>query len=178
MYTWGHNRCGQLGFYTDNSQRGRKDSSKAVTKNFEGAFYSPTPTRVFLEVDSSGSGGGSVGGSSSALSDMSLKGQRRSEVSSVSAGWGHSAVLLRDGSLFMCGRNENGQLGTGDRSLCRVNERGHKFEPVFRRVKGAFEAGKATAVVCGAEHSLVICDNNEVFGTGRPGVSSLCVLTS
>lgn len=92
------------------------------------------------------------------------------QVVQVAAGWGHSAVLLRDGSLFMCGRNEFGQLGLGAaaRRRCRVNERGHKFEDHFCLVTGGFEAekGGVRRVECGAEHSLVVCGGTTVYGSG------------
>jgi alpha-tubulin suppressor-like RCC1 family protein len=156
VYTWGHNRCGQLGYYTDSSGGGSSSSRLAesevspngpLPRNYEGAYFAPTPRRVFLQ-------------------NNSIAG-RCVPVQQVSAGWGHSSARLQDGSLFMCGRNEFGQLGTGERSQCRVNERGHKFEDHFRLVKGPFEVDGVKSIVCGAEHSLLVCGNNEVYGTGK-----------
>ena len=162
VFTWGHNRCGQLGFYSqpssssssgdfiDDSSAGADVSpSGPLPRNFEGAYFSPTPRRVFLQ-------------------NSSIAGTH-AQVAQVSAGWGHSAVLLRDGSLFMCGRNQYGQLGLGKRAHCRVNERGHKFEDHFCLVSGAFEAEGVRRVECGAEHSLLLCGNSVVYGTGVDG---------
>ena len=76
----------------------------------------------------------------------------------VSAGWGCTGLVTRQGKVFLCGRNEEGQLGNDkggirgeddggvasnekgakgqmDGDHFSINERGHCIQPVFRRVQ-------------------------------------------
>ena len=59
----------------------------------------------------------------------------------VSAGWGYTAVVKDDGSLWMCGNNEQGQLGDGTYSsrLHLVN--------VMKNVKQVSTSQVHTAVI-------------------------------
>ena len=149
VYTWGHNRCGQLGYYSFNNHD-MEDSLVSpcgpLPRNYEGALFSPTPRRVFLQ-------------------NSSIAGAQ-AQIAQVSAGWGHSSVLLSDRSVFSCGRNENGQLGI-KRNTCKLNERGHSFQDHFQLVTGPFEADGVHAVVCGSEHSILLCRNGVVYGAGK-----------
>jgi hypothetical protein len=52
----------------------------------------------------------------------------------VSAGWGHTSVLTREGSVFVCGRNCKGQLGLGSLTGFPINERGHPYQPSLTNV--------------------------------------------
>ena len=149
VYTWGHNRCGQLGYYSDGSNRMDESivsPSGPLPRNFEGALFSPTPRRLFLQ-------------------NSSIVG-KNAQVARIAAGWGHTAILLSDGSLFMCGRNESGQLGMGVQSNCKINERGHHYQDRLCLLTGEFEVDVVRDVICGGEHSLLVCENSDLYGTG------------
>ena len=81
------------------------------------------------------------------------------------AGWGHTSILTDDGKVYMCGRNYQGQLGLGDPQLFPLNERGHPCQPQFQLVK-ALDHKRVRQVACGGEHSVMLCDDNDVFTVG------------
>ena len=77
--------------------RSVRRNSRIGRINAEGASYSPIPALV-----------------------RSLQGL---DIVNVVAGWGHSAVVTRDGDIYICGRHVKGQLGLGDRKFSpRMNE--------------------------------------------------------
>ena len=90
----------------------------------------------------------------------------------VVAGWGHTAVLAVDGTVYMCGRNEHGQLGLGDPSVLPVNERGHHFQPFLVPVH-SLEPHRVAQVACGGEHSLFLTDDHLLLTTGRGNCGQL-----
>jgi alpha-tubulin suppressor-like RCC1 family protein len=81
VYTWGHNRVGQLGHINDPYN---------MARNNDGAFYLPRPRRI-EPTDFNRDGVGPI--------------------ANVVAGWGHTALLSDNGSVYTCGRNVQGQLG-------------------------------------------------------------------
>ena len=145
IYTWGHNRCGQLGSRNMNADDQDRNASQThiLKQNRAGALYAAVPGRFWLPLSNP------------------------APVKQVCAGWGHSAVLLSDGSLYMLGRNECGQLGIGDKSKCKVNERGHRFWDQPFLVKGDFDLNGIDRIDCGGEFSIITCDNNIIYGTGN-----------
>jgi len=135
VYTWGHNRVGQLGY----------QNSEAVPRNLEGAYFLPTPHIV-------------------AVSGV-LTSPEEFKPTQVVAGWGHTSILLEDGRLMMCGRNYQGQLGLGDPAHFPTNERGHPFQPQFAIVTGIAHK-RVIQVACGGEHSVALCDDNDLYTVG------------
>ena len=75
-------------------------------------------------------------------------------VNAVVAGGGHSLVLKQDGSVWATGRNKYGQLGDGSRAN----------KDIFVQVIPS--CAKAVAAGAGAEHSLVVMRDGNVWGTG------------
>ena len=71
----------------------------------------------------------------------------------VSTGWGHSALLDSDGELWMSGRGDDGQLGTGGREDMLTPTRVPKWRLGGARVKMA---------ACGAGHTLVLTEVGRV----------------
>ena len=65
----------------------------------------------------------------------------------------------------MCGRNYQGQLGLGDPNTFPQNERGHPFQPNFTAVT-TLDKKKVIQVACGGEHSVMLCEDNDVFSVG------------
>jgi alpha-tubulin suppressor-like RCC1 family protein len=45
-----------------------------------------------------------------------------SEIVSISSGWNHTLTLTKEGQLLTWGKNDEGQLGTGDQSSCQLPE--------------------------------------------------------
>ena len=135
VYTWGHNRVGQLGFDNDNR----------TSTTTEGAFFYPVPRFV------------------SALAGMQIR--------SVSAGWGHSAVLNYNGEVYMCGRNYRGQVGMQP-SACPRNERGHPYLPQFTLVDG-LAGQKVEQIACGGEHTAAVTAEGSLYLWGDDACAQL-----
>lgn len=79
----------------------------------------------------------------------------------VVAGWGHSAALTKDGQVYVCGRNYQGQLGLGSPQRFPQNERGHPFQSDFRVIERLSHL-KIRQIACGGEHSVAVAENGEV----------------
>ena len=73
-----------------------------------------------------------------------------------SNGCEHTSAITEDGELFTCGYNARGQLGHGNRS--------HQSIP--RRVESLC-GHRVRRVSCSYYHSIVVCDDNTLFGYGR-----------
>ncbi len=132
VYSWGHNRVGQLGVHPAKSERIP-----------DGAEYLSKPQKAIPE-------GGDWGG----------------RPVSVAAGWGHSVVVNEHGQAFVCGRNQKGQLGVGDRIL-PLNERDHRHQPTFTLIdEGDIAHRRVESVVCGGEHTVFLCEDNDVLVAG------------
>lgn len=86
---------------------------------------------------------------------------------SVSAGWGHSGLLTTDGLVYMCGRNVEGQLGIHPAIELPVNERSHRFSPLFTHTSEGDLAGrKISQIICGGEHTIFYGSDHDVMGVG------------
>jgi alpha-tubulin suppressor-like RCC1 family protein len=131
VYTWGHNRVGQLGF----------PISDKNLANAEGGYFVPKPTWV------------------TAISDLNI--------STVVAGWGHSAVVTENGEVHTCGRNFQGQLGLGEPDFTTVNERGHPYQSRFRRVQGDLSGERVAQFACGGEHSIALSTAGQLYSFGK-----------
>ena len=76
-------------------------------------------------------------------------------VAAVACGDTHTLVATGDGELYSFGRNQNGQLGTGN-----TND---SLRPL--QVE-ALEGRRITGVACGAEHSVCCTSEGEVYSFG------------
>eukprot|EP00798_Chlamydomonas_sp_ICE-L_P032731 gene32731-biopygen13921 len=75
---------------------------------------------------------------------------------SISAGGYHSAVLLNNGSAYLCGKNDQGQCGAFTTLVPQANSLG--IIPSLSNV---------VDVACGHEHTLFTCYDGQVLGVGR-----------
>eukprot|EP00798_Chlamydomonas_sp_ICE-L_P001126 gene1126-biopygen7819 len=75
---------------------------------------------------------------------------------SISAGGYHSAVLLNNGSAYLCGMNDQGQCGASTTLVPQANSLG--IIPSLSNV---------VDVACGHEHTLFTCYDRQVLGVGR-----------
>jgi alpha-tubulin suppressor-like RCC1 family protein len=79
------------------------------------------------------------------------------KVSSMGCGHQHSVLCCKDGTVYVMGANEVGQLG--------IAEKENKFSPI-RLSSDKFDGKKITRVVCGWKHSLAIAEDGTVYGWG------------
>jgi len=77
-----------------------------------------------------------------------------SPVIKLAGGYYHTLALLKNGELWACGENANGQLGLGD-----TEDRQH-----FERVKGL--PSPIIKLEGGNSHSLVLLKNGELWACG------------
>ena len=75
-------------------------------------------------------------------------------VVAVAAGAAHSLALRRDGSLWVWGLNNFGQLGLGDQKT--------RWLPIYNP-----SVPNAKGIACGTTHSLAVDDQGVVWGWGR-----------
>eukprot|EP00743_Colponemidia_sp_Colp-15_P000727 GILK01000806.1.p1 GENE.GILK01000806.1~~GILK01000806.1.p1 ORF type:complete len:560 (+),score=45.23 GILK01000806.1:183-1682(+) len=87
------------------------------------------------------------------------------DAAQVVCGWGHTILRDREGQVYSCGRNVQGQLGLGDPANFRTNERGHAYQPTFRKVERL--PTKIRAIVCGSEHTAALGENGRVYAWGH-----------
>ena len=89
-----------------------------------------------------------------------VSGLNGKNVSQISCGNNHSAVVSSDGSVYTWGKNDYGQLGLGENSDPMV------ITP--ERVKG-LEGVKIKSVKCGFYHTAALSEDGEVFTWGWGG---------
>ncbi|KAJ0394818.1 hypothetical protein ATCC90586_005343 [Pythium insidiosum] len=85
---------------------------------------------------------------------------RHHVIVNIAAGFAHSLAVSRDGSVFSCGYNDNGQLGIGSR----------RNSADFIPVQG-LEGYIITQVACGQQHSMAC---SRVDPLGDPQRSGVC----
>jgi hypothetical protein len=185
VYSWGHNRVGQLGYSINNN----------MSKNHEGAYFLPTPQPVplphFAEhysligrqdiVENCNESDMNISHSppphsfaGAAFADtppplqrsLSSSLQSMIQIKHVIAGWGHSCLITTDGIGYVCGRNQHGQLGLGEPRNFPLNERNHHYQPYFIPILSLIHS-RLSHVSCGGEHTVFCTEKNEVYSTGR-----------
>lgn len=72
----------------------------------------------------------------------------------------------------MCGRNLQGQLGLGDPEQFPKNERLHPFQPTLRSLDSLHHKN-VVQVALGGEHTVMVCDDNDVMVAGQGGKGQL-----
>ncbi len=82
----------------------------------------------------------------------------------VSNGSFHTVVLMSDGTLYACGYNNYGQLGTG------INDTTTKM--ILTQMNTTNLAGKIPKIIaCGTNHTVVATEDGSLFGCGFNGGS-------
>lgn len=78
-------------------------------------------------------------------------------VESISCGWSHTVILVKDGAgstrVHGWGRNDRGQLGTGSTDDVRLPRR-------------LFETHDVQSIECGSEFTVAVCANDSVWSCG------------
>ena len=119
VYTWGHNRVGQLGLPLSQT-------------------FVATPERLEFS-----------------------KARDDEIVTQVIAGWGHSALVTNEGQMYVCGRNEQGQLGL--EGEFPTNARGHQYQSPF---VANISLKNVVSVACGGEHTVATLEDSSVVCFG------------
>ena len=84
----------------------------------------------------------------------------------ASCGWRHSALVIDDGSLYVAGDNEHGQLGLGEsHEAVEGGALSGVVCPRMTRVPG-LDALTVVQVSCGRSHTAFVCDAGELFSMG------------
>ncbi|KAM7003459.1 putative E3 ubiquitin-protein ligase HERC6 [Tautogolabrus adspersus] len=168
VLSWGHNSHGQLGLGKDVSLKDtpvlvRALTGVAVTHISAGATHSFFLTLPGLVYCCGANKSGQLG-----LDRVDKKGRlyicvapalSPLDVSFISCGEAHSAVLTKDGRVFTFGEGSNGQLGH--------NSTDNEKAP---RLVGGLE-GSAAQISCGRRHTLVLGSSGQLwaFGHGAKG---------
>ncbi len=72
-------------------------------------------------------------------------------------------LLCESGELYVCGSNFRGQLGLG--------HRGDRI--IFTRVEGLPAGERIKQLVCGDNHTMLLCESGELYACGRNGDGQL-----
>ncbi|XP_023212760.1 probable E3 ubiquitin-protein ligase HERC4 [Centruroides sculpturatus] len=87
-----------------------------------------------------------------------------SNVSDISCGKNHTLVLLNDGTVYSCGRNDMGQLGHNESQL--------RLEQIK-----ALQVHHIQRISCGNNHSLALNEAGQVFSWGSNNYGQLGLAT-
>ncbi|XP_074535242.1 putative E3 ubiquitin-protein ligase HERC4 [Halichoeres trimaculatus] len=166
VFTWGRNSHGQLGLgkYVSLQQEPARITALtgvAVTQISAGATHSFFLTLPGLVYCCGANESGQLG-----LNQVDEKGRfsicevpdlRSLDVSSISCGEAHSAVLTQDGKVFTFGEGSHGQLGHNSTET----------EKKPRLVEGFGE--QAVQISCGRRHTLVLGSSGQLWAFGDGG---------
>jgi len=78
----------------------------------------------------------------------------------ISCGDSHTIVLMTDGTVYGTGENWDGQLGAGN-----INEQTTLTQMTIGN--GSTYVTDVKAIICGGYYTMVLKENNSVFGTGE-----------
>jgi alpha-tubulin suppressor-like RCC1 family protein len=84
------------------------------------------------------------------------------ELQAMASGWNHTLALSKDGSVYSWGKNEEGQLGTGDYDQCSVPQK----IPLPNGLR-------AVHVACGRDSSYIVAEDGSAFSCGQSGRGQL-----
>ncbi len=78
-------------------------------------------------------------------------------ISQVSSGGKHTAIITNEGSIYVCGTDVLGLLGSDNKNW----KEQHKFQKLV-----VLEEENVTEVACAEFHSLCLTDEGSVYGWG------------
>eukprot|EP01122_Echinamoeba_exundans_P005045 TRINITY_DN15226_c0_g1_i1.p1 TRINITY_DN15226_c0_g1~~TRINITY_DN15226_c0_g1_i1.p1 ORF type:complete len:1546 (-),score=222.45 TRINITY_DN15226_c0_g1_i1:1026-5663(-) len=181
-YSWGSNRCGQLGRSTERGGT-RPDVPSRVgdALNNKTISYISCGTEHSAAVSSEGElfawGNNAAGQCGAGLKEKvfvhtpsQAVGFHGLCVLAVSCGARHTVALAYDSKredyhvmIFSAGKNESGQGGRGSSSDSAIED-SYEFQRVEFTPKNAREC--VVTVCCGHEHSIVLTDSGNLYGCG------------
>jgi alpha-tubulin suppressor-like RCC1 family protein len=75
----------------------------------------------------------------------------------IFSGYSNNIILTENNETYVCGQNHSGQLGLGDY--------GHGHRYTYTKLEHNF--GKIKNIYCGAEHNIILNENNESYVCGN-----------
>ncbi|MDR2152813.1 MAG: hypothetical protein LBO72_08330 [Helicobacteraceae bacterium] len=164
VYAAGNNRYGQLGLGDSGDENSRNVftlvsslEGRKIVAIAAGKYHSLT-----LDADGKVYATGRNNDGQLGLGDSDLRktwtfveSLEDKKIVAVAAGDDHSLALDSDGKVYATGRNDDGQLGLGDRDLRKT----------WTFVK-SLEGKKVIAISAGVKHSLALDVNGAVYATG------------
>ena len=120
-------------------------SYTAIIENDDTLWVGGNNSGFQLGIPTTGSRGGS---------EYNFPQQLMSGVKAVSAGGSHTAIVKNDGTLWMCGFNEYGQIGNGSTLDVKTPEK------VMAGVKAAYVSPGFTTAIIKNDDSLWMCGKN------------------
>ena len=167
LYTWGCNRNGQLG----NGKSGESEIEAEPVKIMDNVQYVSVGDEHSAAITKNGSlymwgqnDFGQAGNGKSGESEIQTEPVKiMDNVQYVGLGAKHSAAITKDGSLYMWGANDSGQLGNG--------EEGYKaFSAVPIKIMDNVEAvslGNGHSGALTKDGELYMWGNNRLSGVGK-----------
>jgi len=89
-------------------------------------------------------------------------------VTSIACGEDHTMFLCSNGTVYGTGNNGNGQLGIGNTN--------YPYPDVPTLVVSTNFSSTVTSIACGGDHTLFLCANGSVYGTGENGDGELGII--
>jgi alpha-tubulin suppressor-like RCC1 family protein len=159
LYTWGWNKWGQLG----NGKSGEDEFEAEPVKIMDNVQYACTFDSHSAAITEDGSlymwginDFGQLGNGKSGEDEFEAEPVKiMDNVKYVSTGCGHSAAITEDGSLYMWGWNDSGQLGNGEHGVGVQSDVPVK---IMDNVK---------SVSLGNEHSGALTEDGELYMWGN-----------
>ena len=163
LYGTGNNTSHQLGL-VDPTMRNTfvripVDIDKRISQIAAGSYHSLILTEDGELYGTGGNSRGQLGlGDDPSIRETFTKipvpGGKR--VTMIAAESNHSLIITEDGKLYVAGDNGAGQLGLGD-----------DFDRHTFTLVDIPEAKKVTQIAAGSQHSLIVTEDGELYGTGR-----------
>lgn len=155
LLTSGYNSTGQLG----NGKSGKHEQENTFQKIMSDVAFIEAGQTHSMAIDNKGTlwawgenRMGQLGNGKSGNGEISpLPVEIMGGVASVSCGTQHTLILKTNGTLWVCGSNSSGQLGTGDRQDTNTPKQ------VLTSVK---------SISAGFSHSLIVLNSGEILGCG------------
>uniref|UniRef100_A0A8D2JI69 Secretion regulating guanine nucleotide exchange factor n=1 Tax=Varanus komodoensis TaxID=61221 RepID=A0A8D2JI69_VARKO len=88
----------------------------------------------------------------------------QTNIKSIAGGGGHSVVLTETGELFLCGQNNDGQLGLG-----------HTEDVMHFTLCTSLTGCPVMQVACGWDFTIILAENGQVFSCGSNSFGQLGV---
>lgn len=141
-------------------------SGVSGASSYEAAKVGVSASKIALALASalfllSGCGGGGGGSDGSGASGKSYN------VAAVSAGEGFSLALASDGTVWVTGKNDVGQIGFGGTAADPTNDL-----KAFTKLQ-FFDNKDIVAIAAGRHHSLVLSSDGRVYASGENGNGQL-----